>query len=307
LDNSGIISITNKPRLRAPYVICGFDGWLNGGDVSTGGVQYLINQFKATKFAEMDTSHFHIYQISGAEGLRPPFKMEDGLIVETHFPKDEFYFATNPASNHDLILVSGTEPNLHWEEYTNAIVNLVKDLGAVRLHTMGGIMDRTPYTRWPKITCTCTGPKIKEEMELYNVIMSSREGSASFNLMMLHTCMQQGLDGVNLTVRVPYYPEFNIGMQYCPKSTRAVLLRYNHFMQLGMNFDELDTMIQELDGKLDFVRQQNPQFNTYIEELEKNYEELPFDEPLNMSANEAVQLAEEFLKNNKDHPGGNGH
>ena len=78
-------------------------------------------------------------------------------------------------------------------------------------------------------------------------------------------------------------------------------------MQLGVNFDEIDATIHELDGKLDFVRQQNPQFNTYIEELEKNYEELAYDEPLNISANEAIRLAEEFLKNNKDKPSGNGH
>jgi proteasome assembly chaperone (PAC2) family protein len=307
LENSEALDIKNKPRLRAPYMICGIDGWLNSGDVSTGGVQYLIKQFQAIKFAEMDTARYHIYQISGEEGIRLPFKMEDGLIVETHFPKNEFYYATNPNSDHDLIFLLGTEPNLHWEEYTNTVVSLAKDLGAVRLHTMGGIMDRTPYTRWPRITCTCTGPKVKEEMEQYNIIFSTREGSASFNLMMLYSCMQQRLDGVNLTVRVPYYPEFNIGMQYCPKSTRAILIRYNHLMQLGVNFEELDTTIQELDGKLDFVRQQNPQFNTYIEELEKNYEELPYNEPLNISANEAVRLAEEFLKNNKDKPSGNGH
>ena len=139
-------------------------------------------------------------------------------------------------------------------------------------------------------------------MEQYNVIFSTREGASTFNLMMIYTAMKKGLEAANLTVRVPYYPEFNIAMEFSPKSTKAVLMRLNHLMQLGLNFDELDNINQELEGKLDFVRQQNPQFNTYMEELEKNYQELPFEEPLNISANEAIKLAEEFLKNNKNHP-----
>jgi hypothetical protein len=81
---------------------------------------------------------------------------------------------------------------------------------------------------------------------------------------------------------------------------KAVLTRLNHLMHLDMNFDELDNAIKEVEGKLDFVRQQNPQFNTYIEELEKDYVEMPYQEPLDISPNDAIKLAEEFLKKNKD-------
>jgi proteasome assembly chaperone (PAC2) family protein len=301
MDN---VVISNRPRLREPYLICGMDGWVDGGDVSTGGIQFLIRQFKATKFAEMSTPRYHIYQIPGGEGLRPPFKMEDGLIVETVFPKDEFYYALNPDSDHDLILFSGTEPNLNWEEYANTVVSLAKEFNVQKMFTFGGILDRTPYTRWPRITCTCTSPKMKSEIEQCNILFSTREGASTFNLMMIYTAMKNNLEAANFTVRVPYYPEFNIAMEYSPKSTKAILIRFNHLMQLGLNFDELDTINQELEGKLDFVRQQNPQFNTYMEELEKNYQELPFEEPLNISANEAISLAEEFLKNNKNRPSG---
>jgi hypothetical protein len=67
-----------------------------------------------------------------------------------------------------------------------------------------------------------------------------------------------------------------------------------------MNFDELNNAIKEVEGKLDFVRQQNPQFSTYIEELEKDYVEMSYQEPLDISPNDAIKLAEEFLKKNKD-------
>ncbi len=180
------------------------------------------------------------------------------------------------------------------------MVTLASDFGAERLCTFGAILDRSPYTREPRTSCTCTSVKVKNEMEKYNVTFSSREGPASFNLMLLHACKKIGLDGVNLTVRAPYYPEYNIALDYSPKSVKAVLTRLSHLMSLETNFDDLDKTIGEVEAKLDVIRQQNPQFNSYMEELERNYDEMPYQQPVDMSPREAVRFAEEFLRENNE-------
>ena len=102
------LKFDSKPALRKPYIICGLNGSFNGGNVSAAGVNYFISQFNGVKFAEMPTSRYHVYQIPGAESLRPVFRMKDGLIVESRFPKNEFYYAQNAAAEHDLILFLGT-------------------------------------------------------------------------------------------------------------------------------------------------------------------------------------------------------
>ncbi|MBI2850949.1 MAG: PAC2 family protein [Chloroflexi bacterium] len=304
MDERDNLIFDSRPALRSPYILCGLNGWVNGGDVSAGGIEYLIKQLRAEKFAEFPVARYHLYQVPGVENLRPMFKMQDGVIVEARFPKNEFYYATNPASDHDIIFFLGAEPSLNWEEYADTVLTLAGDFGASRLITFGGILDRSPYTRQPRISCTCTSVKVKNEMQKYNVTFSSREGPASFNLMLLRTCQKRGLDGLNLTVRAPYYPEFNVAIDYSPKSVKAVLVRLAHMMNLDVNFEELNKTITELEGKLDFIRQQNPQFNTYVEELEKNYVEMPYQEPLDISANEAIKFAEEFLRQHKDRPHG---
>lgn len=300
MDQRDSLIFHARPTLRSPYIVCGLNGWVNGGDVSVGGTRYLIGQFDGTIFAEMSTAPYHVYQVPGVESLRPIFKIQDGLIKDSYLPRNQFYYAVNPASDHDLIFFLGSEPNLNWEEYADTVVNLACDFGASRLYTFGAVLDRSPYTREPKMSCTCTGIKVKSEMEKYNVNFSSREGPASFNIMLLHACQKRGLDGVNLTVRAPYYPEFNITIDYSAKSIKAILLRLKHLMHLEMNFDELDKAIVELEGKLDFIRQQNPQFGSYIEELEKDYVEMPYPGPLDISAHEAIAFAEELLRENKD-------
>jgi len=294
------LRLDSRPNLRNPYIICGLNGWGNSGDVAIGGIDYLIRQFKARKFAEMPASRYHLYQIPGVESIRPVFKMQEGLITEVNLPGNQFYYALNPASDHDLILFKGTEPNLSWEEYAENVVSLACDFGASGLYAFGGLLERIPYNREPRISCTCTSAKVKDDIDAYNVTFSNREGPATFNQMLVHTCQKKGLEAVGFTVRVPCYPECNVAIEYSPRSIKAVFIRLNHIMHLNMDFEELNGAIKELEGKLDFVRQQNQQFKSYIEELEKDYVEMAYQEPLDISPNEAIRFAEEFLKNNND-------
>jgi proteasome assembly chaperone (PAC2) family protein len=246
----------------------------------------------------MPASRYHIYQVPGLESLRPVFRMENGIITETNLPKNEFYYAKNADSGHDLILFQGNEPSLNWEEYADNVVNLATEFKTSRFYALCSILDRSPYTREPLISCTCTGEEIKAEMEKYNVTFSHREGPATFNQMLVYACRQKGIEGVNFTVRTPCYPEHNIFIGYSPKSLKAVLVRLKDLMDLDMSFSDLDEEIREVDEKLDAFRQQNQEFDTYIRELEKHFTEMPYEDSLNISPDDAVRLAEEFLKDN---------
>jgi proteasome assembly chaperone (PAC2) family protein len=300
MNSPDYLKYNSKPVLRKPYIICGLNGSFNGGNVSAGGVNYLINQFNGVKFAEMPASRYHIYQIPGVDSPRPVFKMEDGLIVESQLPVNQFYYATNPGSEHDLILFLGNEPSLYWEEYAETVVALANDFGAARLYAMCGILDMTPYTREPIISCTCTDAKVKQEMENYQVTFSNREGMASFGQMLIYACKKKGLEGVNFTVRVPCYPEFNVFIGDSPKSLKTILVRLKDLIGYDVNFDKLDGVIEEIEGKLNLIRQQNPSFNSFMDEVEKKYIEMPYRKSLDISPSDGVRLAEEFLKNNRD-------
>jgi len=121
---------------------------------------------------------------------------------------------------------------------------------------------------------------------------------AAFGQMLVYACQQRGLDAINFTVRVPCYPEFNVFLGESPRSLKAVLTRLRDLAHLDMDFDDLDAAVKEMEGKLNFVREQNPEFNTFIEQIEKKYNELTYEEALDLSPDDAVRLAEEFLKNN---------
>lgn len=294
------ILFLEKPELRQPYLLCGINGWVDGGEAATGTVQYLIKKLRAKKFAEMPVARYHVYQVPGQLALRPEIKIENGLLKKHVLPQNEFFYWVNTNSDHDLILYQGTEPNTNWEEYTENILNLARDFNVSRIYVPGGVLDKTPHTREAGVFCACSSRELRQEMTRYAMQSSNYEGPGSFSITMLHMSQKRKMPFVSIIARSTYYPEFNVVIPRNPKAIKAIVLRLNSLLHLNLDISDLDQEAEELEVKLNFMASHNQEFQAYIEELEKEYAEVKYEAPLDITANEAVLLAEEFLKETRD-------
>jgi len=299
MDRSENVIIEEYPRLRRPYMVCGISGWVDGGESSTGTVQHLSGRLRAKKFAEIPIERFHIFQVPGQITQRPRIRIEDGILREHHYPQNEFWYWINPVGENDLILFLGTEPNLNWEEYAQAILSVAEKFAVSRVYSLGGILDRTPHTKEPNVSCLCSSQELREEMQQYGLQFTNYEGPGSFGTTLLHLCQEKGLPTVTLIARATYYPEYDIVIPHNPKSIRAVVRRLNSLLHLNLDMSDLDTQVEEFEGKLGFMANHNPEFRTYVDKLEKEYVEIKYEEPLEISAEEGVRIAEELLKREK--------
>ena len=290
------LQFTEKPELRRPYLVCGINGWVDGGEAATGTTQYLVKKLRAQKFAGMPLDRYHVFQVPGQLSLRPQIKIEDGLLKEHVMPRNEFFYWVSPHSDHDLILYLGTEPNTNWEEYSENILNLAADFGVARIYVLGGVLDKTPHTKEAGVFCACSSKELRQEMLKYTMQSSNYEGPGSYSITMLSLAQKRKMPFVSIIARATYYPEYNVVIPRNPKAIRAVVLRLNDLLHLNLDISDLDQEAEELEVKLNFMASHNPEFQAYIEELEKEYVEVKYEAPLDITANEAVQLAEEFLK-----------
>jgi proteasome assembly chaperone (PAC2) family protein len=289
-----------KPKLRQPYLVCGINGWVDGGEAATGTTRYLIKKLPAEKFAEMPLARYHVFQVPGQLFLRPEIKIENGLLKEYVLPRNEFFYWVNPHSEHDLILYLGTEPNTNWEEYAENILNLAADFGVARIFTLGGVLDKTPHTKEAGVSCACSSKELRQEMMKYAMQSSNYEGPGSFSITMLHLSQQRKMPFVSIIARSTYYPEFNVVIPRNPKAIKAIVLRLDSLLHLNLDISDLDQEADELEVKLNFMASHNREFQTYIEELEKEYTKVKYEAPLDITGNEAVQLAEDFLKETRE-------
>ena len=53
------------PELQKSRMIIGFSGWMDGGQVSTGTIEYLANQLDTEKLASIDPEPYYIYSFPG--------------------------------------------------------------------------------------------------------------------------------------------------------------------------------------------------------------------------------------------------
>jgi len=300
MDQTGNLIFAEKPKLRQPYMVCGISGWVDGGEAATGSVRYLVRKLEAIPFADMPIAKFHVFQMPGQVSLGPSIKIEDGILKEHRLPENRFFYWVNPRSDHDLILFLGTEPNMNWEEYAGSVLDVAQEFGVARMYRLGGMLDNSPYTREPRTHCICSSAELKDEMDKYGVQYMSYAGPATFGTTLLYVCQTRGMEMASMTVGATCYPEFNIVISYDPKAIRALMRRLNHLLGLSLDLSDLDKEVGNLQDKLASVARHNAQFAAYIKQLEKDFVELKYEEPLDISAEEAVQITQELLNEEKE-------
>jgi len=294
------LRVLQEPKLRKPSMVCGIDGWVDGGEASTGSATYLIRKLSATKFAELPIGRFHLFQMPGYNASRPKIKSRGGLVVEHRFPSNEFFFWRNPHSEQDLVAFLGTEPNLNWEEYVGVLFGLAEDLRVQRIYVLGGVLDSTPHTREPNVFCSVSETALKEEMQQYAVQFSGYEGPGSLASTMVYLARERNVQVVSLTVAATYYPEFNLTIPYNPKAIRALLRRLDVLLDLRLDLSDLDSGAKELEGTLEVFVRQNARFKAHLEALEKDYREVDYLPSLEMTGEEALKLAEDLLRKGRE-------
>lgn len=297
------VAYSAHPSLRQPRMVLALDGWVDGGEAATGSVRFMRRKLRPRKLAEIPVGRFHIYQVPGQLSLRPYTRVEEGLVKEYRPPRNVFYYWENPRGEADLILFQGSEPNLNWDDYAEAILEVAREFGVPRIYMLGGVLDKTPHTREPSVSSVCSSPGLRDELRMYGIEPIDYEGPGGIRTALVSMCQRTSMELAVLHARVTYYPEFNMVISHNPKSIRALVKRLNRLLGLGLDLAELDRETKDFEARMGYFALQNREFRAYIEALEKEYPPSSEDELPDLTADEAIQAAEEFLRGRHDGEG----
>jgi proteasome assembly chaperone (PAC2) family protein len=266
------LNIFKRPNFSNPRLLLGFSGWMDGGEVSTGTVKCLINQLDAQRFAEIGPEGFYIYSFPGSMEItalfRPHTKIKKGLITSYEIPVNMFYYS----EENDLILFSGKEPNLQWEEYAECIFSLCEQFGVKMIYFIGSVAGLVPHTREPRLFCSVSDADLKEPFKHYGVKFTSYEGPASIVTHLTANCHKRDLRMVSLIATTPAYVQGNN-----PKCIEAVTRRLVGMLELQVKLDELRAVSDAFEKKLSEIVQEQPELESNIQKLEEDYDNEIFD------------------------------
>ncbi|MFW6060621.1 MAG: PAC2 family protein [Phycisphaeraceae bacterium] len=266
------LKVEDLPQVEAGRMVVAFTGWMDGGDVSTGTVEWLIDQTGADPFAEIDPEGFYIFNFPGSMEVsalfRPHVQIEAGLVQEFEPPENTFYVAPE----HNLVMFIGKEPHLHWRMFREALFGLAQQMGVQEIFFVGSVAGMVPHTREPRLRCAVSDAHLKPRMEQAGVPFTDYEGPSSFSAYLLTEAPQQQLDMVSFVVEIPAYIQ---GRN--PKGIETVCRKLTALLEVDLNMDELRDTSDHWEKRIDEAVHEREDLAEHIHKLEEDYDHEVFD------------------------------
>jgi proteasome assembly chaperone (PAC2) family protein len=262
-----LLRFLHRPALREATLVLGFDGWMDGGDVSTGTVQRLIDLLEARPVAEIEPETFYIYNFPGSMELaalfRPRIEIEDGLIKSIELPAATFF--AHEAAN--LLLFLGKEPNLRWPAFADCFLEVVRVFEVRRLLFIGSFGGAVPHTRQPRLHVTCSEAEMLPEMEPYALRRTAYEGPGSFASYLMTRMPEAGVCMATLAAEIPGYLQ---GPN--PVCIEAVTRRLAKILRLPLDLAPLRAASTEWELAVTAAIEKDEEMVAKVREMEEAYD-----------------------------------
>jgi hypothetical protein len=124
--------------LLEPTMVAAFDGWIDAGSASTTAASHLAEG--GTVVATFDPDILYDYR-----ARRPSLEIRDGRMAELTWPA--LSMRRVRFGSRDALVLTGHEPDFHWHELTDSVVEIAKQLEVVEWISLGSIPAAVPHTR----------------------------------------------------------------------------------------------------------------------------------------------------------------
>ncbi len=263
-----IRAYTDAPRLDGATMLLAFTGWMDGGEVSTGTVERLIEHFQARPFADIAAEGYFIESFPGDMEVtalfRPHVRMADGVIDAYHPSGATFYASDDPP----LVYMIAREPNMRWQSFAKRLLDLAETVGVRRLLFVGSFAGAVPHTREPRLHTSVSDPDLLEELRHYGVRPSNYEGPASFSTYLMTLAPERQLQMINLVAEIPAYIE---GRN--PMSIEAVTRRLAAILGVNVDLPQMRTESDEWERHITERVEENDELADQIRQLEEAYDD----------------------------------
>lgn len=268
--------------LRAPAMVCAFQGWNDAGDAASSAVSFLASSLQARRFARIDSEEFYDFQSN-----RPSVQFNDENEREIVWPAVEVFEASAPRAPRDLVLVQGVEPSLRWRSFTRHIVDLAEALGVQVVVSLGALLGDVPHTRPVAMSGHATDPALMERLGMQG---STYEGPTGIVGVLHAACAQAGLPSASLWAGVPHY----VAAATNPKAALALVRRVEGLIGVSVDVSELESAAADYERQVGLAVQSDPDIQAFVERLEQAAESDEQVAPEDVPSGDAI--AREFQR-----------
>lgn len=250
------LRIIETPELQEPTMLMAFAGWSDAGGAATTAAQYLVERWRAVRFADIDAQEFYDFT-----QLRPTVRYE-GDVRRIDWPDNAFYARRTP--ERDLIIFTGIEPHLHWKDYSKAVLQVIEQMNVKLVITLGALFVEYPHTRPLRVTGTTPDAEMAERAGLYT--RGGRyEGPTGITGVLNATLRDGNVPAATVWANVPHY----VSASPNPPATLALLKSIAAMLAVEVPLGRMVRASAAFDQQLTEATSKNDEVSEYVKTLEE--------------------------------------
>jgi hypothetical protein len=135
------------PDLHDAVLVASFDGWVDAAEAASRAVGHVAGAGRVV--AKFDPDAVFDYR-----SRRPVLDVQDGRLSELSWPELSIHHTR--VGQRDLLIFSGAEPDLRWQELATDAVELVRRLGVAQWISLGAVPGAVAHTRSVPVMVTAS-------------------------------------------------------------------------------------------------------------------------------------------------------
>jgi predicted ATP-grasp superfamily ATP-dependent carboligase len=285
-----VIELDGIGKLTSPVIIAAFEGWNDAGEAASGVISHLSLAWQATPVGAIDPEDYYDFQVT-----RPVTEVAEGKTERLIWPTTRLLAAKQEASDRDLLLVQGIEPNMRWRGFCSELVTCFSDLGIELVVLLGALLADSPHTRPVPVAAAASDPALAADLRAEPVDYKGPTGIVG---VLQHACVDAGIPAVSLWASVPHY----VAQPPCPKATLALIRGVEDVLDVSLPLADLPQEARAWERGVDELAEQDTEVADYVRTLEeaKDATDLP-----EASGDAIAREFERYLRRRRD-PGDRG-
>lgn len=285
---SETVDLWELPSAKKIYMIAGWRQWADGGSVSSGLPEYLVQRFEAREIGELRPDGFYIFQFPGTHDLvRPVVQFNEGFPDALDVPENRFYFFETDGTG--IVIFLGDEPQLDIERYVQSFLQAARKLNVKRIIGLGGVYGEFPFDKERSVSCSYSLRSMKEGLNDLAVQFSNYQGGASIGSYICRRAGEKELEYCGLYAFVPMFDFSNMNqvshrlqIEEDFMAWLAVMRRINFLFKTNLDLSDLveksQQEIEELKNKIEELEKLAPQLGVkeYFRRISEEFNETPF-------------------------------
>lgn len=276
-----------RMRLDSPIMLVCLDGWVDAGGVLDRTTRAILDG-PSVLLAEFDADELVNYR-----ARRPIMRVESGINTGVEWPKIELV-AVRDQDSRDVVVLTGAEPDRQWRRFSEAVVELARELGVRMVLSLGAYPAATPHTRDVSLSAVGTTPKLVEQV---GFLEGKLDVPAGVHAAIERACASAGIPSVGLWAPVPHY----IATEVFPAAVVALLRGLEQVGDRRFLTAELESEADAVNDRLNALVVGDEDRARMVGNLESHADNVARSHPSEIpSGEELAEQLRRFLDDNEE-------